>query len=97
MHEFSNCENKPLIFDGCGLLHKDFIGFKPNTIWKGVEINSLDTMFKIGRNNTKPVTTYDFVIKELNKMQYEAFNVNLCELNGTDGIYKLIAIENNLI
>lgn len=53
-------------------------------------------MFKMGRNNTKPVTTYDFVIKELNKMQYEAFNINLCKLNGIDGIYKIIAIENNL-
>ena len=52
-------------FNVCGLLHEDFIGFKPNTIWKGVEINSLDEMFKMGRNNTKPVTTYDFVINSI--------------------------------
>ena len=79
-----------MLFDGCGLLHEDFIGFKPNVVY------NFNNYFKMGRNNTKPVTTYDFIIKELNKMQYEAFNINLCELNGTDGIYKLIAFENKL-
>lgn len=79
-----------MLFEGYGLLNEEFIGFKPNVVY------NLNNYFKMGRNNTKPVTTYDFVIKKLNKMQYEAFNINLCELNGTDGIYKLIAFENKL-
>lgn len=98
-------DNSLVITEGYPLLSDELKGFKKNRYvladiregFKGVEINSFENMYHLlVRQNNKPNTTYKYLKNKVDEILFNTFNFNLSDLNGIDGIYQLVAVENKL-
>ena len=90
---------------GYPLLTDEFKGFKKNRYvladirecFKGVGFNPFENMYHLlVRQNNKSNTTYKYIKNKVDELLFNTFNLNLSYLNGIDGIYQLVAVENKL-